>query len=562
MGKTILAYLVSAILIASSFAFGQSKVIDDSDEALGFANKIAQPAIRNVNALEGPINADEYIIGPSDILEYRVWGYYEEVFTVQVGPDGLISVPTIGLVEVGNISLTEAEIICQKRALELFPKAKITLRLISVRMIKVSISGAVNNPGLYSVYATDRLSYLFNISGGVIDPERSTKEEDELTSKQTRKEDNEDDERYKVKKNYPSLRHVQLTKRIGKRSKIDYLHFVKNGNLDYNPVLADGDMIQVPFRDEENGVVSIFGAVRSPERFEFVEGDHLSDIVDLSGGFKPDAFKDAIEIVRFHNGIFDKKLVVNVNVASGGSENPEIRADDRIFVRSIPDYNLQYLVKISGEVKYPGYYPIIQDSTKLTELIDACGGFNYKANLPSASIVRRAAAEIQDPEYERLKMMAVAEMNEMEYEYFKTRSRTEAPTVVVDFVKLFKDHDASQDVVLRDRDEIEIPEISPTVNVTGQVNRPGFVHWVPGKSIDYYIDKAGGYSWNARKGKLRLIKAYTGKWVKPRGKTIVEVGDTIFVPEKQEIAYWELWKDILLVVSQMATILLVVRTAA
>ena len=47
----------------------------------------------------------------------------------------------------------------------------------------------------------------------------------------------------------------------------------------------------------------------------------------------------------------------------------------------------------------------------------------------------------------------------------------------------------------------------------------GIEIWVEGNDVKYYIDKAGGYSWNARTAKLRLIKANTGTWIKPRKKS-------------------------------------------
>jgi len=131
---------------------------------------------------------------------------------------------------------------------------------------------------------------------------------------------------------------------------------------------------------------------------------------------------------------------------------------------------------------------------------------------------------------------------------------------VVDFKKLFTDKDTDQDISLREHDLIEVPTLSPTVNVAGQVNNPGLIRFKPGRDFEYYIEKAGGYSWNARKGKMRLIKAQTGKWIKPKKDTPIEIGDTIFVPEKQETEYWELWKDLLLVASQIATILIVIRS--
>jgi protein involved in polysaccharide export with SLBB domain len=125
---------------------------------------------------------------------------------------------------------------------------------------------------------------------------------------------------------------------------------------------------------------------------------------------------------------------------------------------------------------------------------------------------------------------------------------------------LFVDNEKSQNIFLQDQDEIVIPVQLPTVNVTGNVNRPGLVSWIPGKTTDYYVEKTGGYSWNARISKMRLIRAQTGTWIKPKKNTPVEIGDTIFVPEKQELNYWQLWKDLMLVVSQIATVVIVVQT--
>ena len=198
--------------------------------------------------------------------------------------------------------------------------------------------------------------------------------------------------------------------------------------------------------------------------------------------------------------------------------------------------------------------------TTLEEIVKECGGLTKQADLQRAKVVRWSALENEDPEFERLKKMSVADMSEMEYEYFKTRSREEAPAVVVDFKKLFNDNDKSQNIFLQDQDEIVIPVQLPTVNVTGNVNRPGLISWIPGKTTDYYVEKAGGYSWNARVSKMRLIRAQTGTWIKPKKDTPVEIGDTIFVPEKQELNLWQLWKDLMLIVSQVATVIIVVQT--
>jgi protein involved in polysaccharide export with SLBB domain len=48
-------------------------------------------------------------------------------------------------------------------------------------------------------------------------------------------------------------------------------------------------------------------------------------------------------------------------------------------------------------------------------------------------------------------------------------------------------------VVLIGGDSINIPEYDPVVMVNGYVNSPGPVAFEPGKNLDWYVDRAGGY---------------------------------------------------------------------
>jgi len=86
------------------------------------------------------------------------------------------------------------------------------------------------------------------------------------------------------------------------------------------------------------------------------------------------------------------------------------------------------------------------------------------------------------------------------------------------------------------------------------------VRFADGKNYEYYIGKAGGFSWNARIGKIRLIKAHSGTWIKPKTHTPIEIGDTIFVPEQQETDWWGLSKDLLLAISQIATVYIMIKS--
>ncbi|MCK4596533.1 SLBB domain-containing protein, partial [bacterium] len=92
-----------------------------------------------------------------------------------------------------------------------------------------------------------------------------------------------------------------------------------------------------------------------------------------------------------------------------------------------------------------------------------------------------------------------------------------------------------------------------------QVNDPGAVSYKPGRDLDYYIAQAGGYNWNARKNRVRVIRGSTGQWLKPSKVKRLEPGDTIFVPEKPERDYWGYFKDFMKVSAEIATVILVIQ---
>jgi protein involved in polysaccharide export with SLBB domain len=172
-------------------------------------------------------------------------------------------------------------------------------------------------------------------------------------------------------------------------------------------------------------------------------------------------------------------------------------------------------------------------------------------------MIRGFYSEEVDLEYERLKKIPVSDMKSYEYEYFKTKSREKSGRVSVDFVKLFKGKDQSEDILLKNGDEIFIPKISLVIKVSGRVVNPGYLTYEPGKDYLYYIKKTGGFSWRADKGKIKLIKGVTGEWTKPNKS--IEPGDNIWVPEKPERHYWSTLRDILTAAGSAATIYLAVK---
>ena len=59
-------------------------------------------------------------------------------------------------------------------------------------------------------------------------------------------------------------------------------------------------------------------------------------------------------------------------------------------------------------------------------------------------------------------------------------------------------------ILLQPGDSLHVPEYSPTVEVTGAVNSPVTVLFREGANYDYYLESAGGYRFDADKGKASV----------------------------------------------------------
>jgi len=396
-------------------------------------------------------------------------------------------------------------------------------------LYNVSVIGHIDKPGTYNIVPGTRISQIFN---------KCFTDSSRLI---------------------PSTRNVEL-KRKDKIIQLDLLKFFRLGDESNNPYLKDGDIIV--FHPVEE-TVYISGAVNIDGTYGLMPGDRLLDIIEFSLGVIPSAYLQEAEIVRF-TGEHDSTKKITVDLKSV-LQNPEcednilLEDDDRIYVRSIPEFHRKKGVDIRGEVKFSGYYAIKEGETKLMDIIDAAGGPTNFADLDNAYLQRRRGEDIVDPEFERLKKVPVEEMTDMEYEYFKTKSREMRGKFAIDFEQLMADTSSQYNVLLKNRDYIYFPDKSKTVYVSGTVKNPGLVTYVEGKNYKYYIQEAGGFAWRARKSKIRVIKTNTREWLEPDEETDIEIGDMIFVPEKPEYDYWQIAQDVLAALGEIATVLIVIQ---
>lgn len=402
----------------------------------------------------------------------------------------------------------------------------------------VTVVGVVQNPGVHRLPPTSRVSDAIKIANTI---------QDTVVT-------------YDPPSN-ASARNIIL-KRGKQETHIDMHKYFVSGNGELNPYIKDGDTIIVPPIQHS---VYVYGAIhKANQHIELIDGDRVKDIIDLTMGLKPNAYKEKAIVVRYsddHKSSFNIPFSLETALADPNSEaNLPLEHGDRLFIRSIPEYQPHDFVNISGEVKFPGLYPIDEDQTTLLEILEQAGGPTERANLADAFLQRKREEDIRDPELERLQRLPRAALSQKEIRYINTRIQEDSGIYGVDFEQLWQQKEETFDVPLKRNDFIYVPDKTMTVNVTGQVVNPGLFTHIPGQNYEFYIEKAGGYSWKESKGGVRIIRAETGVWIKPKSTTVVEVGDTIFVPERKRFSYyWPYIKETMSFLSGLATIIVVVQ---
>ncbi|MEP6729714.1 MAG: SLBB domain-containing protein [bacterium] len=294
--------------------------------------------------------------------------------------------------------------------------------------------------------------------------------------------------------------------------------------------LQEDDEISVysvtTFRPER--YVAIGGAVNLGGRFPYHTGMTLRDLVLLANGVQESAYLKEAEIARLpvsRDGgrtattirvpldstyLFERKANGDYPGAPGlpasvaGAPDVELRPYDNVLILRQPNWELQRTVTLQGEVRFPGSYALTHKTERLSDLIARAGGLTDEAYGDGIVFVR--AANIG--------------------------------RVGVDLQNALRRYESSDNLILRDGDNVTIPPLNSVVSIRGAVNQPSTVAYVPGKAIDYYVNAAGGASKTGDEdhafvtqpsGKLESVRhRFFGATSMPRPKA----GSIVTVPEK------------------------------
>ncbi len=509
------------------------------------------------------IDPDTYIVGPNDVLQLYIWGEFDQPYTLQIDPEGNVLIPTVGSFHISGLSLTAAKEHLSTAVRNKYPNVELSISLVSMRFFTAYVTGAVINEGSFTIHPTTRVADIINRAGGfrgrlqgIASPGQGIDEQLLRANQGTNRD--------------IGRRSIELIHRDGTSERVDLDMFLATGDLAHNPYVRMGDVVHVSFRKHS---VHIFGAVNEEGEYEFLPGDTLGDLVTLARGLHRSKPLISAELWRFQEGTEQAEVIE----LSGDKEAMEeldyekirhiaLRPNDAVFIRARSLWQSTHTVVISGEVAFQGRYRIEPGVTRVKDVVAAAGGLTGEASLIGARVIRTKVRAERDPQLEQLKRQSevagLIYMNIEDRAYLKTKTREEKGRVAVDFERLFVHGDEGQNILLASGDVIFFPMQRHTISVSGQVQRAGLIDYEPSRDVRYYIAKAGGYLYDADKRNARLVRARTGVREKLKDNLLVEVGDEIWVPQKERINYLVFFQETVRTAASVLALVLAVQTVS
>jgi len=218
--------------------------------------------------VEKPIDPNTYILGPGDLLGINIISTKNVSLPIRVNPVGEILIPSVGVLYVNGITLSESKEIIAEYIKEIaFQNSVVNVTLLDVKRFKIQLLGAVNNPGYLYVSALDKLYDVILQSGGL------------------------------QKFAHPDL--IQIKRNKGTIN-VNLKEYLSGKDMSQNIYLNSGDIIFVPFNDYANlnelnmvelnqNHVVVYGFVNKGaggNTFKYFPGYTVRDYIALAGGTK------------------------------------------------------------------------------------------------------------------------------------------------------------------------------------------------------------------------------------------------------------------------------------
>ncbi|MGG6267875.1 polysaccharide biosynthesis/export family protein [Leptolyngbya sp. AN03gr2] len=329
--------------------------------------------------------------------------------------------------------------------------------------------------------------------------------------------------------------------------------------------------------------VAMSGEVARPGTYTTTLGDTgiptLSRMVQMAGGIKQSADLKRVEIIRRRpggGGTQNFKVDLSRLLTAGDlSQDIQLRDGDTVVIPAATalnpalsselsnsslaaSFDRAISVIVAGEVNRPGPQTVRGETISQPDPTATPAA-------PGAAPVTTVTQRLRAPTVTRALQQAggiTQRANIRDIEIRRTVSNGTEQVIKVNLMSLLREGDAKQDLLLQEGDRVIVPMataavtpedaaimgrgvISPeliTVNVVGQVERPGAVQVAPYTTMNQALLAAGGFARGARRNEVEFIRLQPNGTVDRRSVNIdfsrgidqannppLQAGDTIVV---------------------------------
>ncbi|HOE13492.1 MAG TPA: polysaccharide biosynthesis/export family protein [Candidatus Saccharicenans sp.] len=247
----------------------------------------------------------EYVIGPRDLLEIKVFELPEFDHTVRVSEDGSITLPLLGNVQIGGLTKDKAEEKLSGLLEKYVKKAQVSIFIKEYQSSRVAIIGAVEKPGMYELVGRQTLLQMISQAGGFKDTAAN--------------------EIYVLREGQDGT-----TASIS----IDLEELLINGNQNLNIPVQPNDVINVPVDKLIN--IYVFGEVKQPGALQVKMSKKITllQAIAQAGGLSENATKRGVTIKRRDKSGKEINITVNLNdIIKGKKKDIPLQEGDVVIVK-------------------------------------------------------------------------------------------------------------------------------------------------------------------------------------------------------------------------------------
>lgn len=259
-----------------------------------------------------PSHAQERRIQPGDVLQITVLGRPDLSRTVTVRSDGTMLFPFLGEERLTGLSLTQLRILITTRLIPYVEGGRPAVDILwgeeakAKDAVTVTVLGMVGAPGVFSVASRSGVQGAITAAGGT-----------------------------KVGARRREIKLRRMTDGGPVEISVDIEKFMETGDLEYIPLLQEGDIIIVP-GGLTSGAVKVLGAVEKPGTYEPTAGATVFDMLTQAGGVTKSARVSSIRLVRAGAGLSEEYTVNLSEYLQTGkqTDSPAVEPGDIIIVPS------------------------------------------------------------------------------------------------------------------------------------------------------------------------------------------------------------------------------------